>query len=197
MTKKFMLIVAALFIFVAAESQVVQGNLLASGTVGFNYSKYRDVNDGVTGNESTSTSIWLSPRVGYFISNSIAVGSAINVSLGSTKYDDDDKYNYSSLSLTPFVRYYLPQGIFGQFEIGPGIDTDKWNYANGAEDDKDQYRVLIWSLGAGYSHFLNANVAVEPMLSYISTTYTNKDNTNLKDKYGEILLLIGLSIYLD
>jgi hypothetical protein len=49
----------------------------------------------------------------------------------------------------------------------------------------------------GYAYFLNNNVAIEPLVSYNKITYTDRDNTELKDKYGNILLQIGFSIYLD
>ena len=196
MTKKIILVLGTLFIFFAAEGQIEKGRILASGSLGFSFSNYRDVEDGVTESSRNYYSLWLSPRGGIFITDAILVGTAIGLSTGVTKYDDDDKYTSSSISFTPFVRYYLPQKFFGQLELGPGINTDKWDFAGGG-DDKDKYGIFVWSIAAGYAHFLNNNVSVEPMISFNSTIYTDRNNTNQKDKYGDLGFQIGFSIYLD
>jgi opacity protein-like surface antigen len=195
MTKRIMLVSAALFILVAAEAQIERGRILASGSLGFNFSNYRDIEDGVTESDSKSTDFWLMPRGGIFITDAILVGAGIGLSSGTTRYDEY-KSAYTSISFIPFVRYYLPQNIFGQIEVGPGISTDRWSY-DGEEEDKDSYTFFRWSIGAGYSYFLNDNVAIEPIISYTSTNYTDRNNTAQKDKYGDLLFQIGLSIYLD
>ena len=181
--------------FIAAEAQIERGRILASGSLSFNISNYRDIEDGVTESESKSTDLWLKPRAGIFITDALLVGAGIGLAVGSTTYGDEDKYTTSSISVIPFVRYYLPQRFFGQLELGPGISTDNWEYSG--SDDKDKYSFFIWSIGAGYSYFLNDNVSVEPIVSYTSTSYTDRNNTNQKDKYGDFGLQIGLSIYLD
>jgi hypothetical protein len=196
MKRKTLLALATLFIFLTAEAQIEKGKVFASGSLGFNFSTYRDTEDGVTESETKSTDFSLTPRGGIFITDAILVGAGIGLSTGMTKYDDDDKYSYSSISFTPFIRYYLLQKFFGQLELGPGLSTDKWSYS-GYEDDKDKYSMFLWSIGAGYAHFLNNNVSVEPIITYTSTSYTDRNNTNQKDKYGVLGFQIGLSIYLD
>lgn len=196
MTKRIMLVSTALFIFFAAEAQIERGKILASGSLGFNFSSYRDIEDGVTESDSKSTDLWLMPRGGIFITDDILVGAGIGISFGTTTYDDDYRSTFSSLSFIPFVRYYLPQNFFGQLELGPGISTDKW-FFEGEEDDKDSYSFFRWSIGAGYSYFLNDNVAIEPIISFTSTNYTDRNNTNQKDKYGDLSFQLGFSIYLD
>lgn len=195
MTKRLMFVSAALFIFIAAEAQIERGRILAGGSLGFNFSNYRDIEDGVTESESKSTDLWLMPRGGIFITDAILVGAGIGLSFGSTKYDEY-KSTYSSISFVPFVRYYLPQKFFAQIEVGPGITTDNWVF-DGEEDDKDSYTFFRWSVGAGYSYFLNDNVAIEPIISYTSTNYTDRNNTVQKDKYGDLAFQLGFSIYLD
>jgi hypothetical protein len=195
MTKRIMFVSAALFIFIAAEAQIERGRILASGSLGFNFSNYRDIEDGVTESDSKSTDLWLTPRGGIFITDAILVGAGIGLSFGTIKYDEY-KNTYSSISFIPFVRYYLPQNFFGQIELGPGFTTDKWVF-EGEEDDKDNYTFFRWSVGAGYAYFLNDNVAIEPMISFTSTNYTDKNNTDQKDKYGDLGFQLAFSIYLD
>jgi outer membrane autotransporter protein len=196
MSKKLIPTFFMVFFCVAVTAQIEKGRILAGGSLGLSFRNYRSVADGTTTYEQKNTSFSLTPRAGYFITNAIVVGAGLGLSASSTKYEDDDKYLSTAISFTPFVRYYLPQRVFGQFEIGLGSSKDKYTYVN---DDNEEYKYksFSWSLGVGYAYFLNNNVAIEPLVSYYAITYTDKDNTELKDKYGNIMLQIGFSIYLD
>lgn len=196
MNKRITFTFSALLLYFGAVAQIEQGRFLASGSLGFSVRNYKSVFDGNTSDETKSTSFSLTPRAGYFVTDAIAVGAGLNLSMSSTKYDDDDKYNGTSISFTPFVRYYLPQRLFGQFEIGFGSSKDKWTYVDD-DDEVYKYKSFNWSLGVGYAYFLNNNVAIEPLVSYNAISYTDRDETDYKDKYGSIMLQIGFSIYLD
>ena len=196
MNKKLFFTGIALLVYFGASAQIEKGKILAGGSVGLSSSTYKEIDDGVTEYENTTVYLWIMPRVGYFITEALAAGAGINLSMNSTKYEDDDVYTSSSVSFTPFVRYYLPQGFFGQVEFGLGGSTDKWKPSDG-DVDTDKYKLLLWSLAAGYAYFLNSNVAIEPMVSYTVNTYSNSNNTNFKDKYGVLMLQIGFIILLN
>jgi hypothetical protein len=186
----------ALFLCFYAEAQIERGKILASGSLGFSAQNYKEVYDGTTEGETKRTNLWFSPKGGYFITDAIVVGAGISISSATTKFDDDDKYKSTSISFVPFARYYLPQGLFGHLEFGPGNSKDKWLYDDGDEEEY-KYTSFTWSVGAGYAYFLNDHVAVEPMVSYQATTYSFQEDTDLKDKYGTITFQISFSIFLD
>jgi outer membrane protein len=196
MNKTIIFVFVALFLCLSATAQIEKGNILASGSLGFASSKYKEVDNGTTDYESNSTYFWFMPKGGYFITDAIVVGVGLNLSTGSTKYEDDDKFISSTTAFTPFARYYLPQGYFGHIEFGPGSTSETWK-SSGSEDSKEKYNSFLWTLGVGYAFFLNDHVSVEPMVSYASTTYSDKDNTNYKEKNGVIMIQVGFSIYLD
>lgn len=196
MNKRIIFTFSALLLYFGAAAQIEQGRFLAGGSVGLSFQNYKSVYDGNTNDETKTTRFSLSPRAGYFVTDAIAVGAGLNLSLSSSKYDDDDKYNGTSISFTPFVRYYLPQRLFGQFELGLGSSKDKWTYVDD-DDEEYKYKYFFWSLGVGYAYFLNDNVAIEPMVTYNASTYTDRDDTNYKEKYGSIMLQLGFNIYLD
>lgn len=196
MNKNLIFTGIALFVCFGASAQIEKGKILAGGSVGLSSSNYREIVDGSTDYESNSIYFWVIPRAGYFITDALAVGTGISLSTQSTKFDDDDVFATSSISLTPFVRYYLPQGFFGQFELGFGSKTEKWKPSDG-DDEIDKFKLFVWSIGAGYAYFLNDYVSVEPLISYTTNTYTDSDNTGFKDKYGIFMVQIGFSIYLD
>ena len=196
MNKRIIVTFSALLLYVGAVAQIEQGRFLAGGSVGLSFRNYKSVYNGTTTYETKTTSFSLAPRAGYLVTDDIAVGAGLAFSASSTKYDDDDKYNGTSISFTPFVRYYLPQRLFGQFELGLGSSKDKWTYVDD-NDEEYKYKYFFWSLGVGYAYFLNNNVAIEPMISYNASTYTDRDDTKDKDKYGTIWIQLGFSIYLD
>lgn len=196
MNKKLIFAFVALFLCLSATAQIEKGKILASGSLGIASSKYIEVDNGTTDFESNTTYFWFMPRGGYFITDEIVVGVGLNLSTRSTKFEDDDKSISSTTAFTPFARYYLPQGYFGHFEIGPGSSSETWK-SSGNDDSKHKYNSFLWSLGVGYAFFLNDHVAVEPMVSYMSTTYTDKDNTSYKEKNNVISFQVGFTIYLD
>ncbi len=196
MNKRIFFVVSVVLLSFGAVAQIEKGRILADGSLGISFQNYKSVYDGSTTSEQKTTSFSLSPQAGYFITDAIVVGAGLSLGASSTKYDDDDKYNGTSIFFTPFVRYYFPQRLFGQFEIGVGSSKDKWTYVND-DDEEYKYKSFFWSLGVGYAYFLNDNVAIEPIVSYNATTYTDRDDTKEKDKYGTIMLRVGFSIYLD
>jgi hypothetical protein len=196
MNKNLIFTCISIVVCFGASAQIEKGKVLAGGSVGLSTSKDKVIFDGNTTDESNTTNLWVMPRAGYFITDALAVGTGISLSTSSTKYDDDDVYTSSSISLTPFVRYYLPEGFYGQIELGLGSETDKWKPSDD-DDETDKYQLFVWSIGAGYAYFLNDNVSVEPLISYTINSYTDNDNADYKYKYGTLLFQIGFNIYLD
>lgn len=199
MNKRIIVTVSALLLCVGAVAQIEQGRFLAGGSVGFSVQNYKAVYNGQTTYDSKTTAFSLSPRAGYFVTDAIVVGAGLSLSTSSTKYcecSDTEKYSSASISFSPFARYYLPQRLFGQLELGLGSSKRKWIYDD-TDNEESKSKFFVWSLGVGYAYFLNNNVAIEPLVSYNATTYTNRDDTKDKDKYGNIMLQLGFSIYLD
>lgn len=188
MKKSFFTFVFIVFCAYGAVAQFEQGRILAGGAFGLSFDNDKGVYDGVTQWEYKTTTLSLSPRAGFFVADGLAVGAGLE--FGSSTFKSGDyKETTTAFGLSPFVRYYLPQGIFGQAEVGFG--SGKYE---GEGEDKQKF--FLWSVGAGYAIFLNDNVAVEPMVSYKANTITNSDDTNAKEKNNTILLSVGFSIYL-
>ncbi|MDX5437694.1 MAG: hypothetical protein LPK03_10895, partial [Pontibacter sp.] len=97
----------------------------------------------------------INPRAGYFLSDNAAIGT--EVQLGLDIYDGGETFRYG---LTPFVRYYFPEGA---------APTHRWfgealaGIAGSSEEDSEGDKVFSSVLGlrAGYAHFVAQNVALE------------------------------------
>ncbi len=159
-----------------ASEAVRDGNWLIGatiGNIGFNF-------------KSDFFTLNVNPRAGYFISDNAAIGTEIQ--LGLDIYDGGETFRYG---LTPFVRYYFPEGAapthrwFGEAVVG---------IAGSSEEDSEGDSVFSSVLGlrAGYAHFVAQNVALEGILGY---TRTSADISVGSGESG-LNLAIGLQVYL-
>jgi len=157
----------------AAQSQTEQGRFLIGGNAGFN-------NRSVNGNGITTFN--MSPNVGYFIIDNLAIGAQLQLTVRSGEGDSIDE---TSFGLTPFVRYYFadagPARFFGQGRIGFG----SVEFANNA----DSY--FTFGLGAGVDFFLNDNVALEAFLGY-----DNRKLQEANDPANNFGLNIGVQAFI-
>ena len=128
----------------------------------------------------------INPRAGYFLSDNAAIGT--EVQLGLDIYDGGETFRYG---LTPFVRYYFPEGAapthrwFGEALAGFGGSSEE-------DSEGDSVFSSIIGLRAGYAHFVAQNVALEGILGY---TRTSADISVGSGSSG-LNLALGLQVYL-
>jgi hypothetical protein len=181
-----------------AYAQFNQGRWLAGGSLGFSATTDKSKSDQATVTNSHSTDFSLTPDVGYFIIDNLAVGGALNLSASSTKFEGSSRKNSSAIfALAPFARYYLDPGIFFQAQVGFGSHTDKTTdiVNNATVTRTTKGGVGLWGIGVGYAYFLTDNVAIEPLLSYQSVSAKDKDS-DTKDITSGIYFNVGFQIYL-
>lgn len=189
--KKILLTLIAALAFTASYAQFTKGRMLAGGNVSLSTSSNKVDQGGSLTPTSKSTSFQLSPNVGYFVIDNLAIGAGLGLGLSTIKTENstiNSKTNISSLEFEPFVRYYLKQGVFveGQF----GLGTTKYKYEN-STFPSSTVNTTSWSIGAGYPYFLNDNVAIEPFLGYRRIS-----NDNGGPVQSSLFLSVGLQVYL-
>src|SRR5690606_30722866 len=191
MIKILLSLMLSAMVIVGANAQTEQGGIMAGGSIGLNFGSYYDEYDGNKGDKTKTTNIAVMPKVGYFVTDGLAVGLGINLNSLSEKEDgDDDKYTSSTFLISPFARYYSSVGLFGDVSVGIGSQKDKYG------DNEDKENVFGWSLGAGYAIFLNDHVSIEPMVSYNSLSLTDGDDSKNKLKTGQFMIQVGFNIFL-
>ncbi|WP_439883088.1 hypothetical protein ACSX1A_07935 [Pontibacter sp. MBLB2868] len=128
----------------------------------------------------------VNPRAGYFISDNAAIGTEVQLALDI--YDGGETFRYG---LTPFVRYYFPEGAapthrwFGEAIAGIAGSSEE-------DDEGDSVFSSVIGLRAGYAHFVAQNVALEAILGY---TRTSADISVGSGQSG-LNLSFGLQVYL-
>jgi opacity protein-like surface antigen len=190
------LVFTALVILTAfgAHAQFEQGTMMVGGNfnVRFNGDKVKSGSTTTTIDHYTSISI--GPQFGYFIIDNLAAGAGLTINSYSVTYENsNDKSSGSSVVFSPFVRYYLSQGIFFQGRLDAGSQKDKDRVGN--TTTTVSHGLSGWALGAGYAWFITDNVALEPQIGYSSMAQKNKSN-DVKSIDGGVYISAGFQIYL-
>jgi outer membrane protein len=192
--KKITLFAIAMFATLGAFAQFNKGRMLVGGSSEFSTNKNKEKDGNTTTTNSTQTSFSLSPNFGYFVIDQLAVGASLG--FGVDKWNDksggDFDNSTTSFQIAPFVRYYLPVGVFFQGRFGVGTQKTKFDNDNFGER---KYNNSGLSLSAGYVIFLNDYVALEPELGYRTSKSKEKDSDE-KDIDSGLFLRIGFQIYL-
>lgn len=177
----------------AAQAQLSAGHIMLTGSAGYSSDK-----NGVGDRTATFTAGTISPQVGYFIVENLAIGLGISydgitektkrkslAGTGTVSYERTT----TTMSYGPFVRYYKPVGeraaFFGQ--LGAGFGSSKVSQKNEGTDYpqqpaptaiKDQkYSLLGASLTPGFTFFPTDHFGLEISMGGLS--YSRE---KLKDK---------------
>ena len=175
--KKVLLSAVALLAFGFANAQeeekgnggFAKGDVFVSGAVTFGSSKTGDFK---------VNAFEIAPKVGYFVTENIAVGASVG--LQSLKFDNGsaDATN-SGLGLGAFGRYYFtPADKFSLFaELG--FDYTSFDEEFDAEDGtvyggSFESKEVGFGLGAGMNYFVSSNFSIEAGVAVLG--YSSNDN---------------------
>ena len=115
---------------------------MVGGSAGFQSFKFKDADE-------STTIIDLSPNLGYFIADDLAIGLGLNL----TSVSPGGGESFTDFGLGPFVRFYFADAIFAQAGVNLGLGDSEFTE---------------FQVGVGYSWFIDNSVAIEPMLFYNS-----------------------------
>ncbi|MFO7613287.1 MAG: outer membrane beta-barrel protein [Bacteroidales bacterium] len=169
-------------------------------SVGFSTVKYKDDN-GTDEGKDKFTSLNISPRIGYFVVNNLALGLDLNLSylnVGDTESD----YNTQITTFTagPFVRYYIPTGKVKPFVEAGGAFGNlvyKWDGWEG-EEEKMKHSLTMFNGGVGLAVPIGSRASFDTMISYNSLTIKEKEDNpeNSREIIGTFGIRFGLTVSL-
>lgn len=161
----FTLSIICLTIF-GASAQLQKGSTMVGGGIG---------SMGFQFGSGANFSMNLTPRVGYFIQDNVAIGGKVD--LGFHGYKGNHTFDYG---LNAFGRYY-----FGPKEFDTLLKEGRWFMEAGAGiGGKNGAAVGVnLNVGPGYAYFLNEHVAVEGLV-LLDTTLGTGTATGLTFNVG-------------
>lgn len=181
--KKIILSAAALFVFGLANAQdktetttggkgFANGDVFVSGSVGFSSTSSGDVD---------SSTFTIAPRVGFFVSENIAIGGRLGYT--STTEFDEDKVN--TLEVGGFGRWYAtPASDFSIFaELGINYMSTSFEPDGGDTSKTNGFNIAV---SPGISYFVANNWAIEATLGALSyeTSKPDADGAESTDTFG-------------
>ena len=170
------LFIATLFVAFTSNAQIDKGNWMMGGTGAIG--NFKTISGGT---KDTSTSIIISPNIGYFFIDKLSIGLA-----GQFNYifPERDSRTISSNNLSPFIRYY-----FLEKEKKINIFSEaRYEIIRMSHSDIKADTFLI---KAGTVFFVNSSVGIEVALNYS----TQKTNQNFENR--AIYLNVGFQIHLE
>lgn len=148
--KLFITMMIAVSLFSMAYSQIHKGIWIVSGNSSF------QVSSTTPEGGDASTTVTLSPSIGYFVANNLAIGASVSLQSteGTTVY-----------SILPTASYYFET----QSQIKPFVDLGL-GYAN-ISADGDNFGGLALGAGAGIVYLFNQNVGLNVGLQYLRNDF--------------------------
>src|SRR5687767_4055353 len=101
MKKPIVILIFCLFT-VAAIAQTTQGTISLGGAIGIS-----SVTSQTTGGELKSTTVFIAPSAGYFVSDGMELGLNIAFSSEKDEVDGDDAGKVNETALGPYFKYYI------------------------------------------------------------------------------------------
>jgi len=165
--KKLLFAAMAVFAFGVANAQeegktgFAKGDLFVSGAFSIGSEKTGD---------NKSSGFEIEPKVGYFVSDNIAIGAKIGYASDKAENAIADTQDDAALTVGVFGRYYLTPAsqfsLFGQLGVDYSTVEDKL-----ADAKSKEFGV---NLGLGLSYFVSNNFAIEA--GWAGLGYSSNDN---------------------
>lgn len=152
-----------------------QGNVFVEGNLGYNSTNDKNL-------EVKTKDFTVNPKVGYFLSDDLAVGLEVNY-LSSTKdVAGTDTVDYSGFGAGVFARYYfldLGKRFKTYSELGVGYGT--------AKNDLSDVKVngVNAGLSLGINYFLTDNIAISFGLADVLSYNTTKVDVDGAESVNE------------
>lgn len=153
--KKLLLFVSVFALFCSTGkgvAQIAEGSTLVGGSL---------ANAKLLFGSAGETSIRLTPKIGYFVQDNLAVGGEIMLEASKVK-NIDAIYKYG---IGAFGRYYLGENEKGLHSF---LTYGRWFIEAGAGISGANGGALMFNVnfGPGYAYFLTNDIALETSLLY-------------------------------
>lgn len=172
--------------------QTKKGSFMVGGSMSIQRAQAPAISDGqyIT---VPSTSVTISPTVGYFILDNWVAGLSTSFS-GSGSKTDDWSQRARAFSIGPITRYYFPFGKFAVFpEVSAKWRIEKYWYKSDIyPENESKTKTGTYNAGVGVAWFIANNVALEGILSY---NQDNRHNTDF-NTWKLVSFNVGLQFYI-
>jgi outer membrane protein len=182
------------FICISVDAQVFVG-----GNFGFNTTNNKTIAGAATTQNSSNFSFALSPYVGKFLSEKLAIGVELDLSLSGSKTGVyvETTTKSSSIGISPFLRYYVIRwnklSLFGQGNIG--VELSNSSIKTGADtNDGPKNTRLYLSIYPGLAYDITDKLSLQTSLNILSLGYNNNNSKDGTSKTNSSSFNVGAGL---
>lgn len=157
----------------AAEG-FAKGSIFLSGTVGYSSESQDDLK---------VNSYVVAPKVGYFVTENIALGLGLGFGNGKVDVDGDTAAENKTVEFGAFGRYYLKTSKFAPFaELNVNYGTTSYEFMGtiaggdlapfGSGEDVNTFSVKV---APGFNYFVSENFALETSVGILGYSSSKED----------------------
>ena len=171
--KKHAMWIALLFCASVLSAQYTdQGNFMLGSTFGLSAAKStisHSAGDGEASVENpTSTLFTISPSVGYFVLDELAIGISMDYTFSQVRSAEGEKNEDSNVLFGPFARYYLPiaddMAVFLEGSFGFGNSRNDMEL--GGQPQNIRTNMVAFGVGPGLTIFSTSAIGIEALCKY-------------------------------
>lgn len=179
---RFITTTLLIFFSLSSFGQIQKGNFMVGGNGSFTNQR---------SSSGSSTSAYLLPSAGIFMTDHLAVGLGVPVSF--YKFSSSTSYG---VGISPFVRYYFLKKEKSSLFVPLNVALSSSTYSSSNSSSKTIYTYTSGSLGIGYTYFFHPSIGLESTLSYFLRKTTNNIMAESTSNSNGINLFVGLQVYL-
>ena len=178
-------------------AQTEQGKVIIAGSSSLDFGSLKSQMkyDGKDyGDEIKSSEFSLTPSIGYFFADNLAITFNMEIS-SSTQKSGDVEAKDNSVLVGPGLRFFM-----GSTNIKPYLAGDimfgsqKQTVKLDGDTEDDKYGVFGFDIGAGLAFFINDYISVDLGLGYADMTMTWDEDDKAKIKSNGIVFSGGFTV---
>ncbi|MEN4762087.1 MULTISPECIES: OmpW family outer membrane protein [unclassified Chryseobacterium] len=200
---KKLLLAGAVALFGLSNAQMTKGDWVISGNtgLGFNAQSSTVKANGESNDGPKISNFSITPSVGYFVIDGLAVGIDLGFNSNTNKFDGD-KLTNTTFSVMPTATYYFNTGskLFPFVGAGIGYATykEKYSLSSGAAFNADSTNDgLTWKAKAGVTYMATQSLGINLGLGF-DQFYTKNTvlNTEVKTTRNNFGVNVGFSYFI-
>lgn len=201
---KKLLLAGAVALFGLSNAQMTKGDWVISGNTGFGFNNVttKVKAEGQSADGPKVSTFSLTPSVGYFVIDKLAVGIDLGLTSATTKYEGT-KSTTTSFSVMPTATYYFTNDSKFVPFLGAGIgyasvkNKGEVNFMGLSSSDETTTDGLAWKVKGGVTYMATQSLGINLGVSY--DQFSNKETymgTDVKTKVNTFGVNVGFSYFI-
>lgn len=200
---KKLLLVGAFALCGAMNAQMEKGSWIVSGKTGIGFnsatSKYSAEGQTIDGPKVSSFSI--TPSVGYFAINNLAIGVDLSYTSTKTTFKNsmvgvNYEENQSMIAVLPNATYFFATGTKVRPYLGAGVGYGSATSTDFYNDSETTKGGLLWGAKGGMVYLLNSSIGFDLGVGYNSfTTNETVESVKVKTTVDTFGVNAGVSLF--